>query len=90
MRIPEMHSTVVVLPAPFGPMIPKISPSLTENDTSITPTPRPYALRNRSTVTTGFVPDGPRAAVRCCPASSIGAGSGPLGVLTVMPRGSCR
>ena len=25
-----MHSTVVVLPAPFGPRIPKISPSSTE------------------------------------------------------------
>ena len=30
-----MHSTVVVLPAPFGPRIPKISPSSTANDTSV-------------------------------------------------------
>jgi hypothetical protein len=25
-RSPQMHSTVVVFPAPFGPMMPKISP----------------------------------------------------------------
>ena len=27
-----MHSTVVVFPAPFGPRIPKISPSWTEKE----------------------------------------------------------
>ena len=32
MRRPIAHSTVVVLPAPFGPRMPKISPSATENE----------------------------------------------------------
>ena len=35
------HSTVVVFPAPFGPRIPKISPSATENETSSTATSGP-------------------------------------------------
>ena len=35
-RRPAMASTVVVLPAPFGPRMPKISPSSTEKDTSST------------------------------------------------------
>src|ERR1700730_13601575 len=39
-----MHSTVVVLPAPLGPRIPKISASSTENDTSSTATVPPYRL----------------------------------------------
>src|SRR5580700_4141182 len=37
-RRPIAHSTVVVLPAPFGPRMPKISPSATENETSSTAT----------------------------------------------------
>ena len=36
--IPSTHSIVVVLPAPFGPISPKISPSRTSNDTSSTAT----------------------------------------------------
>ena len=43
----------VGLPAPFGPMMPKISPGYTENDTSSTPAAGPYNLRSRSTLTTG-------------------------------------
>jgi hypothetical protein len=35
-RNPSMHPTVVVFPAPFGPRIPKISPSSTANETSCT------------------------------------------------------
>ena len=35
------HSAVVVFPAPFGPRMPKISPSATENDTSSTATSGP-------------------------------------------------
>jgi hypothetical protein len=38
---PSMHSMVVVFPAPLGPIKPKISPSLTSNDTSSTATVRP-------------------------------------------------
>ena len=33
-RRPSTHSTAVVLPAPFGPRMPKISPSSTLNDTT--------------------------------------------------------
>jgi hypothetical protein len=35
-RSPSTHSIVVVLPAPFGPISPKISPWRTSNDTSAT------------------------------------------------------
>jgi len=38
---PSQHSMVVVLPAPFGPTIPKISPSRTSNETSSTATVAP-------------------------------------------------
>jgi hypothetical protein len=40
-RSPAMHSTDVVLPAPLGPRIPKISPSSIANDTSLTATVSP-------------------------------------------------
>ena len=40
-RCPSTHSIVVVLPAPFGPMRPKISPSNTSNETSSTATVEP-------------------------------------------------
>ncbi len=43
-RSPATHSTVVVLPAPFGPSTPKISPSSTSNDTSTTAGRPAYAL----------------------------------------------
>jgi hypothetical protein len=40
-RRPPTHSIVVVLPAPFGPIRPKISPGRTSNDTSSTATIEP-------------------------------------------------
>jgi hypothetical protein len=40
-RNPSTHSIVVVLPAPLGPINPKISPSRTSNDTSSTATVDP-------------------------------------------------
>src|SRR5690606_996261 len=43
-RSPSTHSTVVVLPAPLGPRIPKISPLSTVKDTSSTATVSPYRL----------------------------------------------
>src|SRR6267142_342279 len=67
-RNPSTHSSVVVLPAPFGPISPKISPSLTSNDTSSTATVLPYVLRQPETRMTGgavtrlFLCHGPRAA----------------------------
>src|SRR5262245_18484359 len=57
-RKPSTHSIVVVFPAPFGPIRPKISPSWTSNDTSETATVRPYNLRMFSTRTTGVGTDG--------------------------------
>jgi hypothetical protein len=39
------HSTVVVLPAPFGPRIPKISPGSTANETPSTASVDPYRFR---------------------------------------------
>src|SRR5215467_6371854 len=48
-RTPSTHSIVVVLPAPLGPIRPKISPWRTSNDTSSTATVDPYALRRLET-----------------------------------------
>jgi hypothetical protein len=39
-----MHSIVVVLPAPFGPISPKISPSKTSKEMSSTATNDLYVL----------------------------------------------
>src|SRR5689334_9661925 len=44
---------VVVLPAPLGPISPKISPSNTSNDTSSTATVFRYVFRNPETRMTG-------------------------------------
>ena len=52
LRRPPTHSTAVVLPAPLGPITPKISALLTENDTSSTATVEPYALWRCWTSTT--------------------------------------
>src|SRR5579872_1524705 len=52
-RSPSTHSSVVVLPAPFGPIRPKISPSTTSNDTSSTATVDPYVFRQPATLMTG-------------------------------------
>ncbi|CAM5708910.1 hypothetical protein SANTM175S_00502 [Streptomyces antimycoticus] len=38
LRIPSTYSTALVWPVPFGPRMPKISPSSTEKDTSCTAT----------------------------------------------------
>src|SRR5262245_18984972 len=48
-RKPASVSTMLVLPAPFGPTSPKISPSFTVNDTPSTATVRPYTFRRPST-----------------------------------------
>src|SRR5438477_12530787 len=42
--IPASERSVVVLPAPFGPMRPITSPGLTENESSVTATKSPYSL----------------------------------------------
>src|SRR6185437_15396497 len=53
-RRPVTHSTVVVLPAPFGPRMPKTSPASTVNETSSTATLAPYSLRRPLTSMTGM------------------------------------
>src|ERR1051325_9136493 len=49
-RTPSTHSMVVVLPAPLGPINPKISPSNTSKETSSTTTVEPYRLPTCETV----------------------------------------
>src|SRR5438105_8397353 len=48
-RSPSRISTVVVLPAPFGPRRPKIPRSFTRNEMPATATRLPYRFRNPST-----------------------------------------
>src|SRR5262245_38782072 len=52
-RSPSTHSIVVVLPAPLGPISPKISPCSTSKETSSTATVSPYVLRILETLITG-------------------------------------
>src|SRR5690606_30318364 len=60
-RRPSTHSTVVVLPAPFGPRIPKISPSSTVKDTPSTTGRPPYVLRRSVTSMTDMAVSLPAA-----------------------------
>ena len=53
---PVMALKSVVLPAPFGPMIPYTSPRATENDTSSRATSPPNRTRRSSTRSSGAVP----------------------------------
>ena len=50
---PDSALMAVVFPAPFGPKMPKISPSATVNETSSTATSAPYVLRRCATSTAG-------------------------------------
>src|SRR5271170_5129818 len=68
-RTPSTHSIVVVFPAPFGPINPKISPSLTSNETSDTATVVPYVLRMPETWITLRAPEMP---IRCPPGVADG------------------
>src|SRR5262245_4711488 len=54
LRMPSMHSMAVVLPAPLGPMSPKISPSNSWKERSSTATVEPYSLRRCATSITHF------------------------------------
>src|SRR4051794_7512537 len=54
-RSPSRISTVVVLPAPFGPSRPKISPAATWKSIPSTATMSPYRLISPRTSTTGSV-----------------------------------
>ena len=48
----------MLLPAPFGPIRPRISPGRTSNERSSTATRPPNSLRARSTISSGAVPRG--------------------------------
>src|SRR5713226_9304970 len=48
---PATHSKSVVLPDPFGPMSPRISPRRTVNPTSLRAVSRPYVFQRPLTVT---------------------------------------
>ena len=50
-----MISTVVVLPAPFGPSSPKQMPGAIENDTPSTARTAGYCLTRSRTSSTGFM-----------------------------------
>jgi len=55
---PKIMLMVVVLPAPFGPRRPTISPRLTVNDTSSSAVTAPYRLRRFTTCRAGGAPGG--------------------------------
>src|SRR3954453_4829371 len=56
-RSPSRISTVVVLPAPFGPSSPKISPLATSKSMPATAWPSPYRLVRPRTRMTGPAPE---------------------------------
>src|SRR4051794_12398832 len=62
-RSPSRISTVVVLPAPFGPSRPKISPAATWKSMPSTATMSPYRLISPRTSTTGPVGADPVATI---------------------------
>src|SRR6266498_2693131 len=55
---PEIRLNIVLLPAPFGPMRPRISPHRIENDRSLTATSPPNSLRARRALSSGPSPEG--------------------------------
>ena len=60
---PEMQLKAVVLPEPFGPMSPRISPSRTSNDTRLSAVKSPKRLVRWMTLSTGRVAPGHGRAV---------------------------
>src|SRR3989442_5045405 len=80
LRRPSRISTVVVLPAPFGPSNPKISRSLTRKEMPSTATRLPYRLRSPSTTIAKpsvcvARPDASGCAIRLMPQPIIAAAS---------------
>ncbi len=55
--VPDSMLKIVLLPEPFGPIRPRISPCSTRNDTLLTAVKPPKRFTNPSTVST---PDAPR------------------------------
>src|SRR5215472_1713189 len=54
-RSPEIRPNRLVLPAPFGPTIPTVSPALTENDRSSAMTTRPNRFVTWSSSSNGLL-----------------------------------
>ena len=76
---PSIISIVVVLPAPFGPSRPKISPFRTWNETPPTALTVPYDFRTSSTAMTASASVAPEAAVAVSGDAQSGAVSLPPG-----------
>ncbi len=72
---PLIRLNIVLLPAPFGPISPRISPRRSSNDRSLTATRPPNSLRAARTSSSGPVA---AASARC---RSGGAGAGSAGFL---------
>lgn len=77
---PSMISSVVVLPAPFSPSSPNISPRLTSNEMSLTAVKSPYSLmRSLTSITTSSLNSAPvdQARIRPGPAVARTVSHGP-------------
>ncbi len=70
---PEIRLNIVLLPAPFGPMSPRISPEAIENERSLTATSPPNSLRAARTSSSGPA-GGDRSRAGSAPASGTGGG----------------
>src|SRR5438046_10557549 len=75
-RAPEMQLNAVVLPEPFGPMSPRISPSRTSNDTSLRAMNPPNCLISPDTVNIAFTRLLGLVPARASPAQSWVLGGG--------------
>src|SRR5438270_10486460 len=53
-KVPAIRLKIVVLPEPFGPIRPRISPGLTAKDTPLTARNPPNRLARPATSSTGF------------------------------------
>src|SRR5438046_4810228 len=78
-RAPEMQLKAVVLPEPFRPMSPRISPSRTSNDTSLRAMNPPNCLISPDTVNIAFTRLLGLVRARASPAQSwvLGGGRSP-------------
>src|SRR5580704_7841828 len=64
-RSPEIRPNRLVLPAPFGPTIPTVSPALTENDRSSAMTTRPNRFVTWSSSSNGLLSAHLKVGSRC-------------------------
>src|SRR5690349_20395168 len=64
--VPDSMLKIVLLPEPFGPIRPSISPCSTRNDTLLTAVKPPKRFTNPSTVSTRATPLSPQLLVAEC------------------------